>query len=87
MSIDMGRKAGFPEIFNLHALRGDALNKAGRYQEALEEFTSAIDLYPYPGYFYHRGLALKGLGRMKEAEADFQRAGNLRGPIEWRKKN
>jgi tetratricopeptide (TPR) repeat protein len=85
-SITMGIKAGFPELFNLHALRGDALSKAGRFQEAVQEFTEAIALYPYPGYYYHRGKALQALGRQREAETDFLRAGPETGPIEWRKK-
>ncbi|OGU21420.1 MAG: hypothetical protein A2X85_02670 [Geobacteraceae bacterium GWF2_54_21] len=86
MSIKLGKQAGFPEIFNLHALRGDAFNRIGRYAEAVEEFTQAISLYPFPDYFYHRGLALQGLGRSRDAETDFLKAGNHRGAIEWRKK-
>ncbi len=84
-SINFGKKAGFTEIFNLHALRGDALSKAGRYEEAVQEFTNAIELYPYPDYFFHRSLALEHLDRIKEAEADYVHAGGQRGPIEWRK--
>jgi tetratricopeptide (TPR) repeat protein len=86
MFINLVKKADFPEMFNLHALRGDALSKAGRYQEAVQEFTDAISLYPYPNYFYHRGVALGALGKEKEAEMDFLRAGTATGPIEWRKK-
>jgi tetratricopeptide (TPR) repeat protein len=85
-SIDMGEKAGFPEVFNLHALRGDALGKAGRYQEAVQEFSAAISLYPHPRYYFHRGMALKALGRMEESEPDLMRAGKETGPIEWLKK-
>lgn len=84
MSIDLGKKTGFQELFNLHALRGDALSKLGRHLEAVQEFTEAISLYAYPNYFYHRGLALVALGKGQEAEADFIRAGTATGPIEWR---
>lgn len=84
-SIELANKAGFPEVFNLHALRGDALLKDGRPAEALEEFNRAISINPYPGYYYHRGLSLEALGRTVEANADFIRAGDATGPIEWRK--
>lgn len=84
-SIELGNKAGFTGMFNLYAARGDALNKAEKYEEAVQEFTKAIQLNPYPEYFYHRGLAFKGLGRIKDAESDFFRAGDRRGEIEWQK--
>jgi tetratricopeptide (TPR) repeat protein len=83
ISIEMGKKAGFPQLFNLHALRGDALNKAGRYQEAFREFSEAIILYPYSNYYYHRGQALNALGNKQDAEADLLRAGDATGPITW----
>lgn len=84
ISIDMGKKAGFTMLFNLHALRGDAFSKAGRYEDAVSEFTEAIMLDPYPGYYYHRGRSQQALGNFKQAEADFLLAGGYRGPIEWR---
>jgi hypothetical protein len=84
-SFNMGKKAGFPEAFNLIALRGDALSKAGHYDEAVKDFTEAIALFPAPNYFYHRGLAQEAQGNLKEAQADFLRAGDSRGSIEWRK--
>jgi hypothetical protein len=84
MSIDMGRKAGYPMLYNLHALRGDALSKSGQYAEAAEEFTHAISLSPNPNYYYHRALTQKVLGNLKEAEADFLQAGDRTEPIEWR---
>ena len=83
-SINIGKGAGYTMMFNLHALRGDALRKAGLNEEAVREFTNAIALNPYPNYFYHRGLSLQALGRVKEAEADFLLAGDEIGPIEWR---
>ncbi|HEY3307586.1 MAG TPA: tetratricopeptide repeat protein [Desulfuromonadaceae bacterium] len=83
VSIRMGLEAGFPGVFNLHALRGDALSRAGDYGEAVRELSEAIGLNPYPNYFYHRGRALDALGKKKEAAEDFLRAGNDTGPIQW----
>jgi hypothetical protein len=81
----MAKEAGNPEVFNLHALRGDALNRGGRFAEAVEEFTVAITLYPSANYYYHRGIALRALGRTAAAEADFLRAGDNTGPVAWQK--
>lgn len=81
----MAKSAGNPEAFNLHALRGDALSRMGRFAEAVEEFSAAIALYPHATYYYHRGVALRSLGRVAEAENDFSRAGRDTGPIVWQK--
>lgn len=83
VSIRMGREAGFPGVFNLHALRGDALSRAGDYGGAVQEFSEAIVLNPLPNYFYHRGRALEALGRKNEAAEDFAKAGNDTAPIQW----
>jgi tetratricopeptide (TPR) repeat protein len=72
-----------PDSFNLHAFRGEALAKAGRYEEAVRDFTAAIEAYPHQLYYYHRGMALREMGRAGEAEADLQRAGNARGQMFW----
>lgn len=84
VSIWMGESAGYPGVFNLYALRGDALNKIGKFDEAVIDFTSAIRLNPHPTYYYHRGLALEALGRFNEARDDFRAAGGATGPIESR---
>lgn len=84
VSIRMGEDAGYPGVFYLHALRGDALSKAGRYEPAVEEFTKAIRLKPYSTFLYQRGVALKALGRQREAEDDFREAGGDNGPLDWR---
>lgn len=84
VSIQMGKSAGYPGVFNLHALRGDALNKIGNYAEAVKDFTAAIHLNPHPTYYYHRGRALEALGRFREAGDDFMAAGGATGPIESR---
>lgn len=85
VSIRMGREAGFPGLFNLLALRGDALAKAGKYGEAVREFSAAIALRPAPNYFYHRGVAERSLGQTREAEADLRRAGAETGPVVWQR--
>lgn len=81
ISIQMAKSAGYPDIFNLQALRGDSLNKIGQYKEAVDEFTAAINSYPHPTYYFHRGRALEALGMVPEAAEDFKRAGDETGPI------
>ncbi|MDA8431251.1 MAG: hypothetical protein M0T70_18515 [Geobacteraceae bacterium] len=84
VSIRMGEDAGYPGVFYLHALRGDALSKAGRYESAVKEFTTAIRLKPYSSFLYQRGMALKALGRQRAAEDDFREAGGDDWPLDWR---
>lgn len=84
VSIRMGESAGYPGVFYLHALRGDALSKAQRYESAVKEFSEAIRLKPYSMFLYHRGVALKALGRQSEAEDDFRQAGGENWPLDWR---
>lgn len=81
ISIQMANSAGYPDVFNLHALRGDALNKIGQHKEAVGEFTEAINSYPHPTYYFHRGRAFEKLGMMLEAAEDFKKAGDETGPI------
>jgi len=82
-SIRMGYEAGHPEIYTLHAFRGEALRKGGRYAEALQEYNAAIALAALPNYFYYRSLALRALGRSGEADDDLQRSGGDRSPVTW----
>jgi hypothetical protein len=78
-------EAGNPEAFNYYAYAGDAFNRSGRYKDAVAAFSVAIKLNPWPEYYYHRGLALKELGRVNEAADDFRMAGGKRGEIEFHK--
>lgn len=82
-SIRMGYEAGHPEIYTLHAFCGEALRKAGRNEEAVKEFTQAIELSPIPNFFYYRSLAQRSLGYNHEADKDLSRSGNEHGPIVW----
>ncbi len=83
-AIKIARDIGFPGIYNAHAMRGAALNRLGRYEEAVQEFNAAIRLNPQPNYYYHRGLALRALGMKKEADDDFILAGEDTGELGWR---
>jgi len=83
-AIAIANEVGYPGVYNAHAMRGAALNGAGRYEEAVQEFTEAIRLNPQPNYFYHRGLAFSALRMMKEAQDDFNVAGNDTGALGWR---
>ncbi len=72
-----------PYLYNLYAFRGEAHRAAGRYGEAVRDFTTAISMHRQPVYFYCRGLALKELGREREAESDLSIAGEEKGPLDW----
>jgi hypothetical protein len=84
VSVRMGKDDGYPGVFYLLALRGDALIKAQQYGAAVNDFSAAIRLKPYDIFFYHRGIALKALGRNREADIDFRQAGGDNGPIDWK---
>ncbi|OGU17565.1 MAG: hypothetical protein A2076_02145 [Geobacteraceae bacterium GWC2_53_11] len=76
-------KDGNPEIYNLYAFRGEALIKAGRYEEGVQDFSAAISLFPHRLYYFHRGTALQALGKIREAGEDVARAGQAKGQIYW----
>lgn len=55
--------------------RGNANAKAGRYREAIADFSKAIDIYPASiDAFMNRGHAFMDLGEFGSAVADFNRA-------------
>jgi len=72
-----------PYEYNLYAFRAESLRASGKLADAVGDFNRAISLHPHPAYYYHRGLALQGMGRNAEADEDFRRAGPDPGPINW----
>lgn len=72
-----------PYIYNIYAYRGEALRAAGRHAEAVQDFTTAIGMFPHQSYYYYRGLSLKAMGRECEAEDDLRRGGQPPGLVEW----
>ncbi|GAM10565.1 transmembrane and TPR repeat-containing protein [Geobacter sp. OR-1] len=70
-------------VMNIHAFRGEAFFKWGRYEESVQDLTAAIAIKPHPLYFYHRGTTLRAMGLEREAEADFIRAGRAQGQMAW----
>src|SRR6185369_3246424 len=70
-----------PQLHNVYAYRGYALLKAGYFEDAVNDFTEAISMRPYQIYYYYRGVALKSMEMGKEAEADFDKAGEENGQI------
>jgi tetratricopeptide (TPR) repeat protein len=63
------------EAARRHDARGVAAGDAGRLDEALREFETAIGLDPgYAPAHFHRGLALERTGRLREALTAYQRA-------------
>jgi len=83
LAAERAAEAGNPGAFNYFALGGDAALRAGRYDDAVAAFTTAIGMNPKPNYYYHRGRALQFLGRLNEAAEDFRVAGADRGDIEF----
>lgn len=77
------KQTNSPGIFNLYAFRGEALFKAGRYDEAVTDFTAAITMHPHRLYFYYRGMALKKMGKIEDAKVDLGKAGQSNGQISW----
>jgi serine/threonine protein kinase/Flp pilus assembly protein TadD len=69
-----------------HVIRARTLRRAGRYEEAVADFTTAIDAVtshaPFVAWLhYHRGTLLWMLERDAEAASDYERAGrDLRHP-------
>ncbi len=81
--LDIAIREKMPDLFNLYAFRGEALANDGLHEEAVRDFSTAINLSPRPLYFQHRGMSLKKLGRFREADEDFRLGGEGRGPITW----
>jgi tetratricopeptide (TPR) repeat protein len=72
-----------PQLHNVYAYRGDSFAQIGNFAEAVTDFSEAIALKPHPLYFFHRGEALRALGRTVEAAEDFRRAGGVTGQLYW----
>ncbi|MBN2862429.1 MAG: tetratricopeptide repeat protein, partial [Bacteroidales bacterium] len=54
---------------------GNEFHKKMRYEDAISQFTNAIDAEPSnPEYYYARGKALMSLLKYEEAKADFEKA-------------
>src|SRR5262249_45068143 len=54
--------------------RGMAYSGAGRYSEAIADYSRAIELAPNGDNYSHRGYAQMELGKMEEALADLNKA-------------
>jgi len=63
----------FPWYLELQVLRGEALEKAGRFDEAQSAYTKAIELRPEASEnYWRRGTVVRKLGDTKGAERDFR---------------
>ncbi|WP_431931828.1 tetratricopeptide repeat protein [Nonomuraea jabiensis] len=66
----------------LHANRAQLLAMAGRTEEALADYTRAVEADPgYPDYYLERGNLLHRLGRSEEALADYEAVMRLSPPF------
>ena len=60
---------------DVHHLIGVSLSLLGRSEEALTQFSRALELNPrYLEALIHQGLVLSEMGRMRESEESFRRA-------------
>ena len=67
-----------PREGHFYALRGDIYFKEGRYDQALSDYSRAIDLNRNYFYYYlQRGLTKKKLNRNQDAYADLQASTKL----------
>jgi tetratricopeptide (TPR) repeat protein len=81
--LSRGAKEPIPDVYNVYAFRGEALFKAGHFEEAVRDFDFAIKAFPHQLYYYYRGQALAEVGRIDEARQDLERAGRAKGQMCW----
>ena len=62
--------------------RGNAFLNIGQYEQAITEYTRAIELDPeYAEAYYRRGLVYKQLWKCSDANSDFLEAYTISGDI------
>jgi tetratricopeptide (TPR) repeat protein len=78
-SLEIAARKGYRNTQRIYGMRGAAFLKLGRYREAVEDYTRAIDGSPQPvgEYFSGRSQAFGALGRLEEARRDAQAAQQL----------
>jgi Flp pilus assembly protein TadD len=60
------------------ASKGRSLRKSGKYQEAIEHFDKALEVYPKnKGVLNNKGLALDSLGKYEDAKGCYDKAREL----------
>lgn len=64
----------FPDFATCHYNKGVSENNLGRHQEALESFSSAIDLEQNADFYHNRGFTYYSLGQIDKAVKDFTSA-------------
>jgi tetratricopeptide (TPR) repeat protein len=70
--------AQYPDTIHCHYSRGVIHLLQGQYELAFRHLGRAVELQPDSGIAHHRlGLALEGLGRTREAKAEYGRASDL----------
>jgi tetratricopeptide (TPR) repeat protein/S1-C subfamily serine protease len=76
-SIDEAIKHSRQPDFKLYALRGDWLLQLKRYSEAVDAYSKAINIKPYPFIYKNRGVARSLLKDYEKAIEDFTHVINL----------
>ena len=71
--------ADYPQLYACHNRQGICYTKLGQHEEAFHQFDTAVSLAPQEAtLYYNRGRQHLVLGRLKEAEADSQKALELK---------
>ena len=63
-----------PDDFQLYWQKGNVLNKLQRYEEAIDAYSSALELNEHPFIYLNRGIAYAHLQQYQKALADFNSA-------------
>jgi len=83
-SVSQNDRIDLTEYYALyHNIKGTTNADNGKIEEALKEFTRAIELNPnYMAAFFNRATIKADIGDLKDAKADFDKAWKLRAELD-----
>jgi len=73
--LDLSSSDTYNQLYDTYYRRGISYRKSGDYQEAIQQYTKAIEIKPDdPMVFFRRGIALKLTDNYNDALADFTKS-------------